>query len=261
MNTQQRALQMRLFRELQIAPLFANACGNTFFIFDCLDRKFTDQEWEEFRQRIWDSFNAEVDDILVLRKAGVHIKMHVLEPDGTEADFCGNGARAVGFYLRRRYGGQEFLLTSRSGLHAFLYEEELCFVEMGKPLAHGKWTLGSYTFQLVDCVEPHLVTADFFDGDLLTELGRRINREWREDFPQGINVNCFRYHEEQLEVLTFERGIYAITKACGTGSSACVFIAFDPPGEITIKVLGGFLRTRRIHDAIWLGGPVLLQSI
>src|SRR5579883_3387507 len=90
-----------LLNKYGIVPIFADACGNTFIILDCLTHVFHLQEWERLKQEIERLLRQmNVDDALVLRKIEesgrmIKVKMHVFEPDGSEADFCGNGARAV----------------------------------------------------------------------------------------------------------------------------------------------------------------------
>ena len=268
--------QLLLLNNHQIECAYADACGNTFLIFDCLNNEFTDQEWEAVKERIWTLLSlAQVDDALVLRKVeknndAIKLKMHVLEPDRTEADFCGNGARAVGLYLHRKYRAVHHVLVSRFGEHEFKYGNDGSLVRMGTPLLNSEELLfnfnqSSYTFRFVDCVEPHLVTDDFFDAQLLSEIGQQINSRWKERFPRGINVNCFRHIDQhRLEVLTYERGIYAITKACGTGSLACTKVAIDKKlilsdSTVTIQVLGGQLKINQCNDVFWLGGPVILK--
>jgi len=273
-----RQQRLLLLNSQQIESTYADACGNTFLIFDCLSIQFTDQEWEEAREKIWSILSfARVDDALVLRKVEdngqiIKLKMHVLEPDRTEADFCGNGARAVGLYLHRKYGTTHlpFVLVSRLGEHEFKYGSDGSLVKMGMPLLSSEVLIvgfehENYRFRFVDCVEPHLVTDDFFDAELLSQVGHHINITLRERFPRGINLNCFRrIDQRRLEVRTYERGVYAITKACGTGSLACTKAAIDQKlilsdATVRIQVLGGELTLDQCKDVFWLGGPVILE--
>ncbi len=276
MMKKQKQQQLLSHNQHQIEYVFADACGNTFLIFDCLPNMLTDQEWVDLKEKIWTTLGqAHVDDALVLRKLEekghtIKLKMHVLEPDRTEADFCGNGARAVGLYLCNKYGtGLRFFLMSLRGIHGFRYDNNECLVEMGKPRLSSEKLIFNfhqkdYSFRFVDCVEPHLVTDDFFDREVLLEIGRQINHKWKKRFPRGVNVNCLRYLDSQLlEVLTYERGVYSITKACGTGSLACTKVAIDqrhiiPNVNVTIKVLGGELYIYQLNDGFWLGGSVIL---
>ena len=265
----------------EVKPLYADACGNTFLIYDLTKMNLTSAEWESTRQKIWDVVAHKiVDDALVLRRTSaskecLEVKMHVLEPDRTEADFCGNGARATGTYLAQAYGKEfsNFALSSRRGLHPVLNREKVSFINMGKPAVDGdlmkfKHNDKEYTFTFVDAVEPHLITKDFFDQKLLTEVGDAINKEWRVRFPHGVNVNCLRVVENNaIDALTYERGLYHITKACGTGSTACIAAAKHHSwlGEhqtYRVNVLGGVLQLLSdTNKDLWLGGSVILKTL
>lgn len=254
---------------------YANACGNTFWIVDCLRQPIVSAlEWEGCKEGVWHSLKGlSVDDALVLKKIETQdghlgVAMHVLEPDGTEANFCGNGARAVGVYLFSHYRNEydSFSLRSRGGEHPLLRKGDGCLVGMGVPKVNPKplpflWEGKEIPFYLVDCVEPHLVTNHFMDPEILQQVGQQINRHWRNAFPSGINVNCFRVIDPtQLEVITFERGVYRITGSCGTGSTSCAAMVQPPRNRLIIKTIGGTLSVDRREGQFWLGGPVVLQA-
>ncbi len=260
------------------APVFADACGNTFLIFDCLHINFTKQKWERIKTDAWSKLNqAGVDDALILEKVFdngvvIKLKMHVIEPDCTEALFCGNGARAVGKYLYSRYGKQYrkiYLVTNR-GEHALKVKDDEIFVEMKTPKLFELVFSISFEkepihFQFVDCVEPHLVTDNFFDFDKLQEVGRHINTKFKRFFPGGISVNCFkRIDDKTFGTITYERGLYRITKSCGTGSTSCLAAAMENSintknNQFTIEVPGGELIILKRERGFWLGGPVFLR--
>lgn len=260
-----------------ISPTYADATGNTFQLYDFVQRE-PGAAWEAARQAIWKQVaDKHVDDGLALRRVTANpqkldVKMHVLEPDGTEADFCGNGARATATYLTKTYGGafSQFALHSRRGEHPIRQKDGVCYVNMGEPLIDSKtypfvYQGKTYQFAFVDAVEPHLVTKDLFDQTLLTQVGAAINKEWKERFPNGVNVNCLRVvAPNKIDVLTYERGLYQITKACGTGSTACVAAAIQQgllktSPEYFVGVLGGTLRFIPEGKTFWFGGDVLLK--
>ncbi len=265
----------------EVRPKFSNACGNTFLVYDLLPLQNT-YDWEAVKKSIWNIMKdirvngAPVDDALVLRKIcsdadTLDVKMHVLEPDSTEADFCGNGARAVGTFLFEAYGKQypRLRLGSRMGMHELTNKDGICFVNMGKPVIINPqrdfFHQGiKVTMTYVDAVEPHLVTRSFFDPRFLEQIGVAINATWKSEFPAGVNVNCVKLTPEknELEVMTYERGVYRITQACGTGSTACcaalIHHQWRPTQpRYTVKLLGG---TLNIHyqdsNEFLIGGDV-----
>lgn len=258
----------------KIEPHFADACGNTFLIYDFIENDPVD--WEKTKNEIWNLIQSKfVDDALALRKVSqspdkLVVKMHVLEPDRTEADFCGNGARSIGVYLTSKYGDQfsSYSIASRRGEHVINNKEGTCFINMGQPIIESilPYEHRRITFTLVDAVERHLVTNEFFDQNVLTDIGNEINAKWKERFPQGINVNCIKIDKKgDLNVMTYERGVYKITQACGTGTTAscaaAIFHKWIPvKPAYTISVLGGKLELLLIDNNFWLGGSVRIDG-
>lgn len=265
----------------KIKPIYADARGNTFLIYDLINRD-PGSNWSHVKDQLWDMIKSHVvDDAIVLRKKDYEksdsrlvVKMHVLEPDRTEADFCGNAANASGYLLKEKYGVEfsRFALESCNGLHDMLYKEDKCFINMGQPKIYPFPKVFSYKgddfeFVFVDAVEPHLVTKKFYDKSLLKEVGEAINQDWRGFYPNGVNVNCVKIDGTELSVMTYERGVYRITQACGTGSTACLALAVkqrwvEKKGIYSVKVLGGeinFLIDERMD--FWLGGPVSFNGL
>jgi diaminopimelate epimerase len=67
-----------------------------------------------------------------------------------------------------------------------------------------------------------------FGGWLLSQLGLYLNKQRRDLFPNGINVNFARILKNGSEILeyrTFERGINKETLSCGTGAVAVAYVA------------------------------------
>ena len=67
-----------------------------------------------------------------------------------------------------------------------------------------------------------------FGGWLLRQVGLYLNKQRRDLFPNGINVNFARIIQNDstvLEYRTFERGINKETLSCGTGAVAVAYIA------------------------------------
>ena len=266
-----------------ITPLYANACGNTFLIYD-LTAENVKKTWDRVRSDIWDLLKtASVDDALALEaikkdQDRLQVNMHVLEPDGTQADFCGNGARSVGHYLMEKYGVQyrNIELVSRKGVHDMQMEAGTCFIDMGTPEMqpsplHFEFEGKEYEFYLVDVSERHLVTRDApWSTELLTRMGLALNKQWNDRFPHGINLNAVivpQFEENRLQVMTFERGVYRITQSCGTGSVGSCQVAINNlwinPNfpHYRINTLGGELRIKRDeNNRLWLGGNVLFNS-
>lgn len=266
-------------QQVTVTPLYADVRKNTFLIYDLIGQDINTHSLKTIKNAIWNILeNKIVDDGLLLQQIDatngcLKVIMHVLEPDRTVADFCGNGANAVASYLLQKYGRQfsKIVLVSRRGEHSIFQDKKgTCFINMGKPIVEltpqifhheGK----DYRFTLVDAVERHLVTDNFYDYHLLQSIGEAINKTWKNQFPQGINVNCIRLGEKtDLEVMTYERGVYTITQACGTGSTGACSMAIQQnliPSRASyqIGVLGGEIELFfENKNGFWLGGPLTI---
>ncbi|CAB4496263.1 unnamed protein product [Rhizophagus irregularis] len=243
-------------------PIYAEASGNTFLIFDYLDKYEHDFDENIIRQHHKSYGFEKIDSCLVLTKVNneEHIptqlhdlnsvllmRMYVYEPgDG----FCGNGARAVSKYCFHHYRKlyNQFIISTDGWLHELLErgeheqdEQDVEYlVEMGESLYHdpagdfiekgildkeGKFIHSNVTWHYVNTSEPHLVTFDKIDDKELIRIGSSFNQEPNK-FPIGINLNrVLNIDQSTINVLTFERGINRLTPACGSGSTSSVALA------------------------------------
>ena len=244
-----------------ITGWLAQGNNNTFILFDLIEKpeQYTQHFLQQAHRFLVDTLIR--DDVLILMphhidKANQHlyIKMIVLEPDGSIAAFCGNGARVVAAYLKKHYGHiwQSFSLVSQDGLHALSYlQEGLYGVKMGitqynpfesqfvsmpsrfRAAQDDIWFLPYvhenkiYTFYFTKTVEPHLICFDPMDNKTLIRIGKELNETGRDQFPLGINLNEVKIVSDQsIEVTTYERGVNRITQSCGTGSTSSVALSF-----------------------------------
>src|SRR3989338_7796413 len=77
------------------------SAGNDFLIVDA--RRQQTRPWKTVSRALCDRHQGVgADGVLVLEpSARASVKMRVFNPDGSEADMCGNGARCVALYLQR----------------------------------------------------------------------------------------------------------------------------------------------------------------
>ena len=95
---------------------------------------------------------------------------------------------------------------------------------------------------------PHAVAE--YQGDLWADAdGLKQQMEalrYDPAFPKGANVNFYQYlTEDQVRVLTFERGVEDFTLACGTGCGSVAVTLWTkgllPRGKLTAHNRGGTL--------------------
>lgn len=194
-------------------------------------------------------------------------RMEIWNADGSTAEMCGNGIRAVALYLNKKYlNRREFSIETLAGLKTvFLEGDGRVRVNMGVPqLSHGviaDFAPSGYPSEYyeVNVGNPHAV---FFVEDVsLVEL-ERVGPlvEKHERFPNRTNAEWVQFEgTSAIRVRVWERGAGA-TLACGTGACASAVAALAsgraksplsvrlPGGELTIDWKGP-------GEPVWMIGP------
>jgi diaminopimelate epimerase len=183
--------------------------------------------------------------ILIQPAAAAHFTMRFFNPDGSEVDMCGNGARCVA-RLAHDIGAAPARMKFETG--AGLIEAELVGdrVRLGMTLPKD-WRLnqrldlpgGARPYGFVNSGVPHVVMeAAPLDKVDVAGLGAAVR--YHQDFaPKGTNANFVEVTgPRSLRIRTYERGVEAETQACGTGMVAAGLVAgrmgwVKPPVEIT----------------------------
>ncbi len=158
--------------------------------------------------------------ILVQRSAKADFKMRFFNPDGTEAELCGNGARCVAAFAREIGAASRDSMTFETAagiISAQILEPGLVTVSMPSPSAID----GDFVVAGV----PHkIVTVDNIARADVEGEGRRI-RNADEFAPDGTNVDFVAYRPPNRAIVrTYERGVEAETGACGTGAVASAIV-------------------------------------
>lgn len=216
---------------------------NDFVLFDNRDRSFPDDR--DFIARIaarQSGIGAE-GVILIEPSDSCDFYMRFFNPDGGEAEMCGNGARCAA-RLANELGAaeEEMTIETQAGqIHAEVLKQS---VRIWMPEPSG-WDLAgsldlnshSLTYGFVNTGVPHVVmrTGDV-DGVDVVEIGSTVRRH-RSFAPAGTNVDFMQILPEgDILVRTYERGVEAETPACGTGVTACALVAAKN-GWVTLPVL------------------------
>ena len=220
-----------------------DGAGNTFACFD--NRALT---FDGPIHRI--CLDNQVDGvILVENSTHAQFRMRLYNPDGSEANMCGNGLRCMKAYLRELGHQDEFYtIETGAGILTVADQEDLVVAEMPLPRILG-WDLPiEIAKQLlrvdwIDAGVPHAVI--FFDqiGKLpVDELGEKIHRHPHFG-PQKTNVTFVEIQKnDQIAIRTFERGVERETGACGTGACAAAIATSrktKSTGPITIHPTSG----------------------
>lgn len=176
------------------------------------------------------------DQLIVLEpSARADVFMRIYNPDGGEAEACGNATRCVAALL-----GEEVVVETLAGLLACRRVDGAVEVDMGParlawdeiPLARLEPDTARVALDVgplngpacCNIGNPHatffVVDADAVD---LAGLGPLVERH--SLFPAGVNVGlCEVQNQERLRFRVWERGV-GITQACGSGACAALVAA------------------------------------
>lgn len=171
------------------------------------------------------------------RKADFAMKF--FNPDGSEADMCGNGARCVAAFALAVGAAKSRQMTfeTRAGLvSAAVLSPTRVRIGLPPPRDLRK--------DFVNSGVPHrIVPVDDLDKTDVAGEGRRI-RFSKAFAPAGTNVDFVTYKAPQeASIRTYERGVEAETFACGTGAvaAAVVGVAQHALGfPVTIRTAKGY---------------------
>ncbi|HKB51611.1 MAG TPA: diaminopimelate epimerase [Solirubrobacterales bacterium] len=221
-------------------------------------------------QRICDPhFGVGSDGVLLLsysENPEFVAELRIFNPDGSEAELSGNGAREAILYLRRHgwTDADTFKIHTAAGpITPTVTSERTCSVEMGKAStrskdfpsggADGRGSLDAggraWGFQHISIGNPQCaidVGEELEELDL-SAVGPEI--EGHELFPNRTNVSFFAVDGSRVRARIFERGV-GETLSSGTGASGAAVTAFlrGAPSPIVVELDGGELEVEISDD-------------
>jgi diaminopimelate epimerase len=204
-------------------------------------------------------------------------------PDGSAAEFCGNGMRCLGRVIldRRGIGTAEIRsgpraytvrrgATTPEGVRQVRLEHPAVDFDPRNPVVAGRSPAvqarlpeldPALTFTAVTIPNPHLVAVidKYVESDLVA-MGEQVAAR-HELFPAGANLSVLLpLTPDEVFVRTFERGA-GLTASCGSGMAAARAVysrvgRADPERDVLIRNAGGMATASlRVRDGQWF--PVL----
>jgi diaminopimelate epimerase len=188
--------------------------------------------------------------------------LRIFNPDGSEAELSGNGAREAILYLRARgwTDQDEFSIQTAAGrIHARITSASTCTVQMGRARVRSDdYPAGSddgqgqlqaagmtWSFQHIQVGNPQCAIAVADESQLsaldLPAIGPSI--EHHENFPHRTNVSWFTaLAPDRIRARIFERGV-GETSASGTGAigAAVAHVLAGGSSPLTVVLDGGEL--------------------
>jgi diaminopimelate epimerase len=195
--------------------------------------------------------------------AGFVARLRIFNPDGSEAELSGNGAREAVMYLRANSWtdqAQFSIQTAAGEIRPTIHDATTCTLDMGRarlqsadypdgaPDGQGELTTAAGTvwrFQHVQVGNPqcaiHVPDPDALEALDLATAGPPI--EHHAAFPNRTNVSFFRaLAPDRIRARIFERGV-GETASSGTGASGAAIAHVLRGGDspVTVVLDGGEL--------------------
>ena len=184
-----------------------------------LARKLCDRRWA-----------IGADGLVILepsRKAD--FRMRIFNPDGSEAEMCGNASRCAAYYVTGGRGRVTF--ETLAGLLEAQVRGTLVKVKLPNPHGFRRALPVSLDGKLKNLhfIESSVPHAILFVEDLkkadVEGWGKTI-RNHSLFYPRGTNVDFVKVMgPHQIAVSTYERGVEGETLSCGTGSTASALVS------------------------------------
>lgn len=180
--------------------------------------------------------------ILVRRSKRADFRMTFYNPDGTEAELCGNGSRCVAAFAKRIGAVKSNCMTFETGaglVDAEIVDEGLVKVWMPEPTGRRYGCAAvcnddgstSVSGDYIVVGVPHFIVpvANVTKVDV-ANAGRAL-RLSPEFAPNGTNVDFVQYIPPSKALIrTYERGVEAESGACGTGAVATAVAGVEAHG-------------------------------
>lgn len=256
-----------------------HGCGNDFILVDAFQTAPPGDPAEMARQLNDRHFGIGGDGlILVLPGDRLRFKMRMFNPDGSEAEMCGNGIRCFARLVHDRgYANHEIPVETGAGDLTLLIEDRMVRVDMGIarllkgqipmagppdekaqdfPLRIGDRTLKATA---VNMGNPHcVIPLEDVDSVPIAEWGSTIEGNTGL-FPERTNVHFVQVlSRNEIKQRTWERGAGA-TLACGTGACASAVACHNlglTDRVVTVHLPGGDLRIEYEESGrVWMIGP------
>ena len=184
-----------------------------------LARKLCDRRWA-----------VGADGLVILEPSHkADFRMRIFNPDGSEAEMCGNASRCASLYVAGSRGKVTF--ETIAGLLEAKVQGTLVRVKLPNPHSFRRNVKATVCGKKLIL---HSIIASVPHAILFVENPDRIDVAcWGESIrnhrlfqPRGTNVDFVKVlGPKKIEIRTYERGVEGETLACGTGSTASALVA------------------------------------
>ena len=198
------------------------------------------------------------DGVLALAPAdapGFVARLRIFNPDGSEAELSGNGARQALLYLREHGWTRSdtySIQTIAGEIRATITGDRSCRMDMGRAVVRFDGEAAGLRFQHITVGNPQtpirVGSLEELEGLDLQELGPLIEND--AQFPNRTNVSFWtELAPDRIRARIFERGV-GETMSSGTGASgaAVAHVLRGGDSPVTVELDGGELEVEISDD-------------
>ena len=258
--------------KMKLEYIKCHGSGNEFIMVDAVAQNMDNLPLAALSEAVCnrDAGNGADGVLLLVKNSDGLYGMRMFNPDGSEAEMCGNGIRCVARLAEGYVRSERFDLTSGGKVYptaryAPVYGDIPTYgVEIGvrlwsddfkmSPSASGDFIdrvieplHPTYRWSAISVGNPHIVArVDSIDINTLEALGQRV-LQLKDIFPNGVNISLVEVvGKNRIFVATYERGA-GITASCGTAmTSSATAMALqglcDYGVDIAVLNKGGMVR-------------------
>ena len=208
------------------------ASGNDFVVIDRVQS--TEYRVQSVAQKICNrKYGIGADGLLVLEKSKIaDVKMRIFNPDGSEAEMCGNGARCTALWAtaNRKPQTAKLKIETKAGIIESEVNNKNVKIKLTDPKDIKldipiKINNRLLKVNFINTAVPHtIIFVEGLDKIDVVNLGRQI-RYYQKFKPAGTNVDFVEVlADDSLKIRTYERGVEDETLACGTGAVASALL-------------------------------------
>jgi diaminopimelate epimerase len=221
------------------------------------------------------------DQVILLeppRHPSAQVMMRIRNPDGTEAEACGNATRCVADLLHRETGAARIGIETVAGLlDAEVLSDGRVAVDMGpvrtgwdeiplaRPMDTERVALARGPLTAPSCTNIGNPHATFFVADVATIDLATLGPVLEHDrlFPERANIGVAAVGDRgHIRLRVWERGA-GITRACGSGACAALVAAYRRGlvgRRAAVELDGGMLDIAWREDGhVIMTGPTALS--
>lgn len=210
------------------------ASGNDFVVIDNRREIIHGLKLHAFAREICDrNYGVGADGLIAIEPSKkADFRMRIINPDGSEAEMCGNGARCIALFAKeKKIAGKKMNFETLSGIIEAEVCDDIVKLKMPDPTDLRREVRllienEDYMAHFVNTGVPHtIIYVEDLDSWDVKRLGREI-RHHKTFAPKGTNVDFVEVQKgNSIRVRTYERGVEDETLACGTGVVASGIIS------------------------------------